>query len=99
MGNLTYQRIWKDIEVESQRYENIMNNSIIFSEESFEFKKVKLNEHGHIHKASESAKNPFLYPNFKSKSHIANLLLALWPFNWHKKIKYFKIHDISLFFK
>ena len=54
-----------------------MNNSLIFSEESFELKKIKLNEHGHIHKASESTKNPFLYPNFESKSYITNLLLAL----------------------
>ena len=54
-----------------------MNNSLIFSEESFEFKKIKINEHGHIHKASESGKNPFLYANFKSKSCITNLLLAL----------------------
>ena len=51
-----------------------MNNSLIFSEESF---KLKKNEHGHIHKASEFAKNLFLYPNFKSKSYITNLLLAL----------------------
>ena len=36
-----------------------MNNSLIFSDESFEFKKIKSNEHEHIHKASESAKNPF----------------------------------------
>ena len=43
-----------------------MNNSLIFSEESLELKKIQLNEHGHIHKASESAKNLFLYPNFKS---------------------------------
>ena len=43
-----------------------MTNSLIFSEERFEFKKLKLNEHGHIDKASESAKNPFLYPNFNS---------------------------------
>ena len=77
----------------------LMNNCLIVSEESFEFKKIKLNEHGHIHQASESAKNLFLYPNFKSKSYITNLLLVLWPFNWHKKIKYFKIHDISWFFK
>ena len=34
-----------------------------FLEESFEFKKIELNEHGHIHKASESAKNPFLNQN------------------------------------
>ena len=53
-----------------------MNNSLIFLEESFEFKKIKPNEHGHIHKASESSKNPFLYPNFKSKSFVTNLLLA-----------------------
>ena len=44
-----------------------MNNSLIFSKESFEFKKIKSNEHGHIHKASEYGKNPFLYLNFKSK--------------------------------
>ena len=55
----------------------INNNSLLFSEESFEFKIIKLNEHGHIYKAFESAKNPFLYPNFKSKSNITNLLLAL----------------------
>ena len=34
-----------------------MNNSLIFSEESFELKKLKSNEHGHIHKGSEYAKN------------------------------------------
>ena len=55
----------------------IMNNSLISSEESFKLKKIKINEHGYIHKASESAKNPFLYPNFKTKSYITNLLLAL----------------------
>ena len=76
-----------------------MNNSLIFLEESFEFKKIKPNEHGHIHKASESSKNPFLYPNFKLKSFVTNLLHVSWPFNWHKKLKYFKIHDISWFFK
>ena len=54
-----------------------MKNSLIFSEESFELKKIRLTEHGHMHKASESAKNPFLYPNFKSKTYITNLLLAL----------------------
>ena len=37
----------------------LLNNSPIFSEESFEFKKITSNEHGHIHKASESTKNPF----------------------------------------
>ena len=50
---------------------------LIFSEESFEFKKIKLNEHGRIHKFSESAKNPFPYPNFKSKSFATNLFLGL----------------------
>ena len=40
-------------------------------------KKIKLNEHGHMHKASESAMNLFLYPNFKSKSFVTNLFLAL----------------------
>ena len=44
-----------------------MNNSLIFLEESFEVKKIKPNKHGHIHKDSESSKNPFLYPNFKIK--------------------------------
>ena len=43
VGNLPYRRIWEDIELESQRY-------LISSEESFEFKKLKLKEHGHIHK-------------------------------------------------
>ena len=38
-------------------------------------KKIKPNEHGHIHKASESSKNPFLYPKF-IKSFVTNLLLA-----------------------
>ena len=37
----------------------LMNNFLISLEESFEFKKIKPNEHGHIHKASESSKNPF----------------------------------------
>ena len=36
-----------------------MNNSLIFLEESFDFKKIKPNEREHIHKASESSKNPF----------------------------------------
>ena len=54
-----------------------MNNYLIFSEESFEFKKIKSNENGHIHKAYEYAKDPFLYLNFKSKSFVTNLLFAL----------------------
>ena len=54
-----------------------MNNSLLFSEEKFQFKKLKLNEHGHIHKASESAKNVFLYSNFQSKSFVTNLFFAL----------------------
>ena len=53
-----------------------MNNSLTFLEESFEFKEIKPKEHGQIHKASESSKNPFLYTNFKSKSFITNLLLS-----------------------
>ena len=73
VGNLPYRGIWEDIEVESQ----MCKNYPIFSEESFEFKKLKLNEQGHIHKVSESAKNTFLYPNFKSKSFVTNLFLAL----------------------
>ena len=77
----------------------LMKNSLIFSEESFEFKKIKPNEQRHVHKASESSKNPFLYPNFKSKSFITNLLLASWPFKWYKKLKCFIIHYISWFFK
>ena len=40
-------------------------------------KKIQLKEHGHKHKASESAKNPFLYPNFKSKCFVTDLFLAL----------------------
>ena len=47
-----------------------------FLKESFELKKIKPNEHGDIQKASESSKNPFLYPNFKSKSFVTNLLLV-----------------------
>ena len=84
--------------VQKSKVWKLMNNSLIFSEESFQLKK-KSNEHGHIHKASEYAKNPFLYLNFKSKSFVTNLLLALCPFNWDKKLKYFKMHDISWFFK
>ena len=57
----------------------LMNNSLTFSEESFEFKKIKSNEHGHIHKASEYGKNPFLYLNFKSKSFVTNFILAYDP--------------------
>ena len=48
-----------------------------FSQKKASSLKTKVNEHGHIHKSSESAKNPFLYPNFKSKSYITNLLFAL----------------------
>ena len=55
-----------------------MKNSLIFSEESFEFKKIKSDEHGHTHKASESAKNPFLYPNFKSKFYITKSYCLLY---------------------
>ena len=77
----------------------LMNNSLIFLEESLEFKKIKPNAHGYTQKASKSSKNPFLYPNFESKSFVTNLLLVSWPFNWHKKLKYFKIGDISRFFK
>ena len=99
VGNLPYRRIWEDIEVEKSKVWKLMNNSLIFSKESFEFKKIKSNEHGHIHKASEYAKNPFLYLNFKSKSFVTNFILALWPFNWHKKLKYVELRNISWFFK
>ena len=70
------------------------------NEQFFNFLRRKL-RHIHVQKASESSKNPFKYRNFKSKSFVTNLLLVLWPFNWHKKLiqKYFKIHDISWFFK
>ena len=47
-----------------------------FLRRKLEFKKIKPNEHGHIHKASEFSKNPFLCPNFKSKPFVTNLLLA-----------------------
>ena len=40
VGNLPCRRIWEDIKVESARYEKLMNNSLIFSEENFEFKKI-----------------------------------------------------------
>ena len=64
-----------------------MNNSLIFSEESFELKKIKSNEHRQIYKASESVKNSFLYPNIKSKSFVTNFVSCFYvPLTyWHKK--------------
>ena len=75
-----------------------MNNSLIFSEESFELK-IKLNVHGHnIHKASESAKNPFYIQILNQNPSSPNYCLLYDPLIGIKNyniLKYMTFPDSS----